>query len=321
MRRIFITGARGYLGGRLVVDYARAKRFDIVGVTRGAAPPPVGWPSVCALARTDLLHDSEDHIAEVLKGCDAIVHLAAPNEMVALQRPAEALVDTAVGTLRLIEAAKRAECRRFVFLSTIHVYGSPLRGRITEIDPLRPLHPYAIVHHSAEDFVLAAHARGDIEAAVVRLSNGIGAPAWPTIDRWTLIGNDLCRQAVRDGTVVLRSSGLQWRDFIVLSDFADAIARLIEAPAGMLGDGVFNLGGRMPLRMIDVAKRVAARATVLLGRDIQVVTAAAKPGEAWDSIDYVIERMATLGFSPSPVSALDRELDATLALCAADRSA
>ena len=48
----------------------------------------------------------------------------------------------------------------------------------------------------AEDFVLAARDRGLIGGFVLRLSNGIGAPAHPGVDRWTLVVNDLGRQVL-----------------------------------------------------------------------------------------------------------------------------
>ena len=116
---------------------------------------------------------------------DAIVHLAAMNEMDCARDPAAALeVNTAL-TLRLLNAAVAAGVRRFVYLSTAHVYGAPLRGHIDERALPRPVHPYAITHRAAEDFVLAAFDAGRIEGVVLRLSNGVGAPAHAAVDRWT----------------------------------------------------------------------------------------------------------------------------------------
>jgi len=71
----------------------------------------------------------------------------------------------------------------------------------------RPVHPYAITHHAAEDFVLAAHDEKRLMGYVIRLSNGFGAPAHAGVDRWTLLVNDLCRQAVQTRQLILRSAG------------------------------------------------------------------------------------------------------------------
>ncbi len=49
----------------------------------------------------------------------------------------------------------------------------------------------------AEDYVLAAHGNGLLGGIVLRLSNALGAPADPGVNAWTLIANDLCRQAAQ----------------------------------------------------------------------------------------------------------------------------
>lgn len=312
---VLITGARGYLGGRLVTSLANDIDLSVTGTTRGIPQKPNGWPAACQLLYLDPLRQDELELAGTIKGADTIIHLAAPNEINSAHDPVEALIATAVASLKLLRAAERAGSTRFIYLSTIHIYGGALKGRIVETDLPKPIHPYAIAHRTAEDWILAAHAMRRIDGVVLRLSNGIGAPAWPTIDRWTLIGNDLCRQAIVEKRVALRSSGMQWRDFILMSDFASAIRHTLALSQSALGDGLFNLGGQLPLRMVDVAEIVARRATALLGQTIAVERQAPMPGEFYPPIDFVIDRFVTTGFSPSKRDALDAEIDATLALC------
>jgi UDP-glucose 4-epimerase len=310
-RNILITGARGYLGGRLLADLRADKSLRVAGSTRGAPNSGHG------LVHLDPLADAESVMAEALQGFDVIVHLSAANEIESARDPVRTLQTGAVGTLKLLRAAQTAGCRRFLFLSTIHVYGAPLEGHITEDTLPRPVHPYAICHRAAEDFVLSAHAKGEMEAGVLRLSNGIGAPAAADIDRWTLIGNDLCRQAMETGRIVLHSSGLQWRDFILLRDFVQAIQLLALVTKEDLGDGLFNLGGELPLRILDIAHAVAARAAIILGRDIMVEAPPPKPGENFPTLDYGIAKIKARGFRPSSRAALNDEIDATLRLCRA----
>jgi len=195
-QRILVTGGTGYLGGRLI-GHLRAG-----GNAVHVASRKTGF---------DLF--SVESLERHCAGMTAIVHLAAPNEIVSLANPEEALRVTAMGTLNMLSAAYRAGVERFIFFSTAHVYGAPLVGLITERTLPRPVHPYAIAHRSAEDFVLAWNDEGKIEGVVLRLSNALGAPATPEMDRWTLASNDFCRQAVLQRRLVLKSPGLQWRDF------------------------------------------------------------------------------------------------------------
>ena len=316
-RRLMVTGATGYLGGRLVQHLAADASIRVVGTTRRAPSRPKGWPEGADLVRLDPQIADEGAIAEAMSGTDTLIHLALPNEIESANDPVGSLQSGGVGSLKLLRAARAAGCRRFIFLSTIHVYGAPLQGRVVEADSANPTHPYAVVHRTAEDFVRAAHAKRETEGVILRLSNAIGAPAWATVDRWSLIGNDLCRQAVADGRIVLRSSGLQRRDFILLRDAVRAIRHMADVPRDALGDGLFNLGGRMSLRMIDIAEMVARRAKAMFGQDIPITRAPAAAGEAWPELDYSIDRIEATGFSPSPVSALDEEIDGTLRLCKA----
>jgi len=201
--RILITGGLGYLGGRITRALAGSSRFSVWVTTRRRRCPPLSWLSPERCLYMDLMSDRE--VRAVCEGMDAVIHLAAMNEHESSADPMKALLVNGAGTLRLIEASLAAGVRRFIYLSTAHVYGSPLTGRITEETVPRPVHPYAITHRIAEDFVLAARSQGSLEGIVVRLSNGIGPPIFEDVNRWTLVGNDLCRQAVTNRALRLKT--------------------------------------------------------------------------------------------------------------------
>src|SRR5581483_2857550 len=120
----------------------------------------------------------------------------------------------------------------------------------------------AVITEETEPAPTAAYARArlacervceerGIDAVTLRLTNGVGAPPDPAVDRWSLVANDLCRQAVTTGRVELRTHGLQWRDFIPLADVLDAIAR--AADPRQLAAGTYNLATGRPRTVRDVA--------------------------------------------------------------------
>lgn len=309
--RVLVTGAIGYIGGRLVTALADQGR-SVVGGSRRQPALPRQWPSNARLCRLDLADDI-DHTARCLDGVDCIVHLAAANEIDSGRDPDQAIIDTGLGARRLLEAAIVAQVPRMVFLSTIHVYGAPLMGRLDEDRVAWPSHPYSIAHRLGEDFVLAAHQAGRIEGVVARLSNGIGAPAWAEVDRWSLIGNDLALQAARTGRLVLKTPGTQWRDFITLPDVIQGLTTLIDAAPGDLGNGLFNLGGNLRLRIVDVAYRVAEAARIVLGQELPVI----RPEGGDDSpptFDFPTTKIERLGFSPTADRWLQTELEAAIRL-------
>jgi len=315
-RRVLVTGGLGYLGGRLVAALARTPGTTVVATSRSGAWPadyPAEARADVALRPLDLAAPAP---ADLCDGVTDVVHLAAANEIVSGRDPERAIDVTVTGTVRVLERAVAAGVRRFVYLSTAHIYGAPLVGHLTEATLPRPGHPYATTHRAAEDFVLAAGDRGALDAVVVRLSNSFGAPAWAGVDRWTLVLNDLCRQAVTARALTLRSAGTQERDFVTLDDATRALVHLLDLPRAALGDGVFNLGGR-PATILAMAERVRARAAAVLGftppLHVLAPPASAAPAPPAPPLDFDCARLAATGFRWT--HDVDAELDATLRLC------
>lgn len=305
-RSVLVTGARGYLGGRICRTIAATPGWVLAGASRRGGPPR-GWPGG-RFVQLDL-PAGPGVLAGSFAGIDTLVHLASPDRA-ALETDPPGADGATRASAAVLEAAAAAGVRRFIYLSTAHVYGTPLAGRIDEQSPTRPAGPYAMVHKAVEDIVLAAHRAARIDGIVLRLSNAIGAPAWSEIAQWSTVGNDLCRQAVTEGTLRLRSGG-QWRDFITVGDVAAAVVHMIDLPRDRLTDGLFNLGGAMPLRVIDVAERVADRAAALFGRRPEIICPSAEPAPP---VDYRIDKVLATGFRLT--GCLADELDATLRLCA-----
>jgi len=311
MDKVFITGGSGYLGGRLVQAFVTEPRFHLRLGTRQPLAVRPAWPREAEIVPLDLL--SPEDLNYACRGVRYVIHLAALNEIESLTNPEEALLINGLGTLKLLEAAQRAGVERFIYFSTAHVYGVSLAGMITEESLPRPNHPYAITHKVAEDFILAAHDKKTIQGLVLRLSNGFGAPAAVNVNRWTLIVNDLCRQAVTTGKLVLKSSGLQWRDFITLSDVARSVQHLLNLPASACQDGLFNLGGECSLQIITLAQRIANRASRFLGFPPPIQRPEPGSAESFQPLEYRVDKLKSTGFTLR--RNIDEEIDATLLFC------
>ncbi len=309
--KVLITGGLGYLGGRIAGAFAAEGGLALALGTRRVPSQVPAWTGNAKLVVVNALEATS--LDAACAGVDCVIHLAALNEIDSASDPALALEVNGLGTLRTLEAACRHKVRRFVYFSTAHVYGAPLVGQIDETTLPRPVHPYAITHRVAEDFVLAAHRQGRIEGVVLRLSNGYGAPADPGVNRWTLIANDLCRQAVQEGRLTLNSPGLQMRDFITLGDVARAALHAVRLPGSAIGDGLFNLGGENALRVHELAERIANRSARVIGFIPPINRPASDGAESLRTLDYRIDKLKATGFTLR--GDMDSELDATLRLC------
>jgi len=306
--RVLLTGAFGFLGGRIAERLAREHEVVLSG--RAVPAPLATWAQRFETRCADLIGESD--LRALVRGADAVLHLAALDEHEAHGRPLEALAVSAEATRRLVEACRHEAVARFAFASTIHVYGSLTGAALTEDSPTRAAHPYAIAHLAGEGFCRQAFAAG-YPCVILRLSNGYGCPVWRAVDRWSLAHNDFCRQAVATGAIRLASPGQQQRDFVWVDDIAQAAARVLAAEPARLGDGVFNVGGDQLLTIRELAQRVQARAELALGRAIAVEWPASDT-PAGPPVRFAIDRLRALGFAPS--DHLDEETDRILALIA-----
>lgn len=309
-RRAIVTGGLGYIGGRMSQALATAG-WTVRIVSRQARDVGPAWSRDFDLAIPDM--DDRTSLASLCRGAELVVHLAAMNEVDAAGDPEGALRVNGNQSLAWLRAALAAGVKRFIFFSTAHVYAAPLVGRLDEATLPAPRHPYAITHLVAEDFVLAAHAAGHINGLVFRLSNAVGAPADANVYRWMLVANDLCRQAVQESKLTLKSNGLQLRDFIAMQDVTRAVAHFATAERGVWADGLFNLGSGRSTSVYDLACLIGSRARAILNRDVPVERMAPSEGEIPAPLDFRIDKLRAAGFSPN--GELAQEIDATILLC------
>ena len=293
---VVITGATGYLGGRL----ARGLRE--------------GGRTVVALALD--LRDRESvrrTFADVPEGAD-LLHLAAANEFTCAEDLGACLAINGAGTQHVLDSALERRVRRVLFFSTFHVYGD-VPGDLSESTAPNPLHPYGISKQVGEQLCRASARRGH-ELAIVRLSNAIGAPASADLSRWSLLCLDLCRQAHAERHLRLRSAGYQERDFIGMGDVQRAVERLLEVDGGALVDPVFNVGSGVATRVRDLAAQIQAEYARLYGEPLSLEAPDGSPGPP--GARFVIDRLRGLGFDPRVE--LSSELADTLRFCERFRS-
>jgi UDP-glucose 4-epimerase len=306
--RILITGGFGFVGGRLAVHLAQ-KGNDIRLGSRKALSPP-SW-----LPQADVVRMRWDDPVSLAQSChkiDVVVHAAGMNAHDCAADPVAALEFNGVATARLVEAACQSGVERFAYLSTAHVYASPMEGIITEKTCPKNLHPYAVSHLAGEYALLGAHQRRLINGLVVRISNAFGAPVHPEAECWTLLCNDLCRQVVNQGRITLRSDGLQHRDFVPMTDVCRAIAHLLELPFERMSGQLYNIGGNWTPSVFDMASCIAERYRQITG-DFPPISRQEPSGQVHRELQYRTDRLSDTGFR----LAADRlgELDALIRFC------
>ena len=259
---ILITGGFGYIGGRLAKAISTNTKHRVILGSRKPKKIPSQLPGVSSVLTQ---WDSPESLISIMHGIDVVIHTSGMNAQDCENDPDMAFQVNGVATSNLLMAAIKQKVDRFIYLSTIHVYGSPLTGRITEDSPTKASHPYATSHQAGEDAVLTESKKGNIKGIVVRLSNAFGPPVYNDVNCWTLLVNDLCKQAVNQQQLVLNSSGKQKRDFVSLANVCSAIIHLTECDLDGVDSHLFNIGGNWAPSILEMSKKFAQRYAKLTG--------------------------------------------------------
>lgn len=303
---ILITGASGYLGARLssFLKQHHPEHELILASRSGRCSWLNGLGKQIAM-------DLENNKIQLPENIDAVVHLAALNELdcVDVKRALKVNVD---GTWALIEAAVTGKVSRFVYASTIHVYG-PLEGQLTEDSLPRGHHPYGFTHAMGEQIFQYATNKYGVAATCLRFSNIVGSPVDKQVNRWSLLVNDLCQQAIELGKLTLKSPD-SLRDFIGMTDACLAVEKALNNSGKSFE--VFNISRGSNVKVRDVAELIAKRAEKLLGKQIEIVLPNSSSATQQPIFSLDATKAKKWGWSAS--SEIDWEIDATLLLCMKD---
>jgi UDP-glucose 4-epimerase len=234
-KRIVITGASGYLGGRIIDFLISETNVDIIAISRRSIINI--WPSNDKLLLLNGGYETEE-IWSKIDRVDILVHLAAPSERDCEKDPMQSLQGHFQRTCKLLDYAKNKGVKQIVYMSTIHVYGSNLHGSINELTPTNPIHAYALMHSIVGNSISEFSNYANLNCVELRLSNSFGSPVQVQIDRWELLVNSLCKEAVIHGTLTLKSDGKQLRNFIAISDVVTVVNMVIK---GQITNGIYNL--------------------------------------------------------------------------------
>lgn len=293
--RILITGGFGFLGGNLgkYLLKTTAGHEVILGSRRLFEKPE--WLPQAEVA--NIQWGNKIELENVCEGIDVVIHAAGMNAQDCANDPEAALEFNGHSTERLLNAAIAQRVKQFVYFSTAHVYASPLIGTITEETCPQNTHPYATSHLVGEKSVLLAHKKGEIEGMVLRLSNAFGVPVSKDVNCWMLLINDLCKQVVQTRKIVLRTNGLQQRDFIAVNEVCRAVAHLVFSKQNYFPDNcLYNIGTGISKSIFDVAKLVQENSKEVLNIEPAIEKSLNGINEVPDSLDFKVDKLKLTKF-------------------------
>lgn len=183
---------------------------------------------------------NREHIANAVIGCDIIYHLVSTTlPRSSNENPTYDIETNVIGTLHLLDAARKNGIRKVIFVSSGGtVYGPPQSLPIRESHPTEPVCSYGIGKLAIEKYLALYKHLHNLDYCVLRLANPFGERQRISAAQGAVVV--FLHKALRNETIEIWGDGSVVRDYIYVSDAISALVKAINYDGG---DRVINIGG------------------------------------------------------------------------------
>lgn len=280
-----VTGGAGFIGSHLV-DALLKEHIDITVLDNFSTGRPENLEHVrkqIELVECDLSVRG-DWIQLFNKG-DWVIHLAALADIVpSIKQPGAYFRANVDGTFNILEAAKNAEVKRFIYIASSSCYGIPDKYPTSENAEIRPQYPYALAKRMGEELVMHWAQVYGFPALSLRFFNVYG-PRSRTSGSYGAVFGVFLGQKIAGKPFTVVGDGEQTRDFTFVTDISQAIITAVKSDRT---GQIYNVGSGATVSV--------NRLVELLGGD--KVHIPKRPGEPDSTFADISKIRSELGWEP-----------------------
>ncbi len=292
MKNILITGGAGFIGSHIAEEcVARGCNVSVVdNLATGHLSNLDGIKQKITFIRGDIRDDAL--MDRVTQDCDIVFHQAAVVSVT--QTVADPVSSTDVndmGTLKVLDAARRNKAKRVVLASSSAVYGDDPQLPKVESMPPRPLSPYAVQKLTNEFYAQLYYRLYGLETVCLRYFNVYGPRQDPS-SPYSGVISIFMRQVGKKSAPTIYGDGNQTRDFVSVRDVVQA--NIMAATSNKAPGQVFNVGTGKSIAVIELWRQIAA-----LGEfETEPMFADARSGDIVHSLANIEQADTKIGFRP-----------------------
>ncbi len=226
-QRVIVTGGAGFIGSH-IARRLLAQGYKVAVIDNLSTGKEENIPKEAEFIKLDLGKNSS---YEAINGisCDAIFHLAGQSSGEAsFKDPYYDFCSHALSTFRLLEYAKRKKVARFMYASSMSVYGDPCYLPVNEAHPLNPRSFYAAAKISAEGYIKLYQSLG-MNTTIFRMFSVYG-PGQNLENKMQGMLSIYLSYFLEKTPVVIKGSEERFRDFVYIDDVVEAWFKSLEEP-------------------------------------------------------------------------------------------
>ena len=287
--KILITGANGFIGSYLA-NYFLAKNDEVIGTSRQFHGSTRTLLQKAKLIEMNVLDKVQ--MDQVSLQADVIIHTATANDIIS-KDILKGIELSAVGTKNILDFAARNNITKCIVFSTLQVYGTELSGTINEDSPLLYQNDYGLNHLFGEMYAELYSRQGKVQAVTVRPSNVYGRILTDAFNRWSLVPGCFCKEAHETGTITIKSSGMQMRNFINLENLSLAVDCILQHFPHSYE--YYNLASSRAYTMVEVAEKTKQVYQKLYQKPVQLNITGTEP-RVTNPFTISLEKLKKTGF-------------------------
>ncbi len=257
MIKSLVTGGAGFIGSNLVDQLVKKKHKVIV------------LDNFSTGRRSNLLHHKKKDVKIIkiditntrqldryFRDVDYVFHLAGIADIVpSIENPNKYFQSNVVGTLNVVQAAKKANIKKFIYAASASCYGIPAKFPIKEDAKINPMYPYAFTKWQAEELIMHWVKIYNFPAISIRFFNAYG-PRSRTSGAYGAVFGVFLAQKLANKPLTIVGNGNQTRDFIHVYDLVSGI---IKAALSSKVGKVYNIGGGKEIKVNKITKLIGGK--------------------------------------------------------------